>query len=239
MKMDQRSNEQELLDLGPSHYTEEEYEDCLYQLSRVGLFLGGNRATLKTLDPLPKPNSILDMGCGGGQFAMELAKAYPEAQILGVDPSKKAIDFAKKKLKDSSLKNLNFEVSSIAELSSQINNIDVILCTLVCHHLTDKEIIDFFKIAYKTAKKSIVINDLHRHRLAYLSFGLIAGIFFRNRLITHDGLLSIKRSFKRKDWIRYLQEAEIPLQKCSIRWHWAFRWVLHIDTSSRKDEETL
>ena len=68
-----RSQEPELIDLG--HYNEKEYEECLYQLDRIGRFLGGDKATFKAFDHLfAPPSSILDVGCGGGLFTMRLAQ---------------------------------------------------------------------------------------------------------------------------------------------------------------------
>jgi len=39
--------------------------------------------------------SILDLGCGDGRLCAELRRAYPSAQIVGVDVSERAIAFAK------------------------------------------------------------------------------------------------------------------------------------------------
>lgn len=226
-----RSFEAEFLDLGPSHYSQEEYDDCLHQLSRIGRFLGGDKATLQALDKLPNPETILDVGCGGGQFAIKLAIRFPHSQIIGIDISSQAIDFAKKRLMERSINNVAFEITPSLQLPFPPNSIDVVTSTLVCHHLTDRELVDFLKNAYQTAKQSVIINDLHRHWFAYFGFKLIAKLFFKNRLISHDGLLSIKRSFTKREWINYLKAAEIPLERCSITWNWAFRWVLHIDAS--------
>ena|ERR1700722_19706173 len=231
MTNSKRSDEQELLDLGPASYTQEEYEECLNQLGRIGRFLGGDRATLPLFYKLPKPRTILDVGCGGGQFAIQLAEQFPQAQVMGIDISSQAIEFAKKRLKETFVKNVKFDLSSSSQLPFLPNSFDVVTSTLVCHHLKDDQLIDFLKHSYQIAKRSVIINDLHRHWLAYSGFALIARIFFRNRLICHDGLLSIKRAFKREEWMEYLRAAEIPLERCSITWHWAFRWVLYIDKS--------
>lgn len=233
MKIKERSYEPELLDLGPSYYTKEEYEDCLHQLDRIGRYLGGNKATLKILHKLPKPHSILDVGCGGGHFTIELAKQFPEAQVVGIDISNEAITFARKKLQNANIENILFEVPSSNQLLYSPNSFDIVTSTLVCHHLNDDQLIDFLKKSYHIASKTMIINDLHRHWLAYLSFALIAKPAFCNRLIFHDGLLSIKRAFKKQEWIDYLKAAEIPIEHCSITWHWAFRWVLRIDTSHK------
>jgi 2-polyprenyl-3-methyl-5-hydroxy-6-metoxy-1,4-benzoquinol methylase len=233
MKNSKRSSELELLDLGPSYYSKEEYEDCLYQLDRVGRLLGGNKATLDAFKKFQTPNTLLDVGCGGGHFTIELAKQFPKAKVVGIDISSEAIEFANKRLQETQLKNLTFELSLSPELSYPSNSFDAVTATLVCHHLQDHQLVDFFKRSYQIASKFIVINDLHRHWFASLGFGLIAGPLFSNRLISHDGLVSIRRAFKKQDWIDYLDAAEIPLEHCSITWHWPCRWMLCIDTSSK------
>ena len=108
---------------------------------------------------------------------------------------------------------------------------DIVTSTLMCHHLNDDALIDFLKRSYLIAKKGVIINDLHRNFLARVAFGTVAPFLFRNRIVFHDGLLSIKRAFTKKDWIAYLKAAEIPAEKYSISWHWAFRWIVFIDTS--------
>jgi 2-polyprenyl-3-methyl-5-hydroxy-6-metoxy-1,4-benzoquinol methylase len=231
--MKSRCYEEELIDLGPSYYSEKEYDECLIQLGRIGRFLGGNQATLQAFRKFSPPSSILDVGCGGGDLAIELAKHFPKTDVLGIDISNEAIRYARNQIKNTTIKNVRFEVPASPELSYERNSFDVITCSLVCHHLKDDELIGFLKKSYQVAKKYVIINDLHRHWIAYLSFACIAKPFFRNRLIFHDGLLSIKRAFKKEDWIIYLKAAEIPLEHCSITWHWAFRWIVHIDTSHK------
>lgn len=226
--MKKRSFEPELLDLGPSHYTQREYEDCLRQLGRIGKMLGGDRAALSIFSTLPAPSSILDVGCGGGQFAITLAKRYPHAQLTGIDISPQAIAFAQNCLKEAQVTNAAFHVLPTPELTYPENSFDSVTATLVCHHLNDEQLIHFLKMAYKTAKNCVVLNDLHRHWIAYAGYFVISRLLFNNRLITHDGLISIKRSFKKREWISFLQAADIPLEQCSITWHWPFRWIVCI-----------
>jgi len=230
MYKSQRSYEKELLDLGPSYYTQKEYDDCLNQLSRIGKYLGGNQATLKELDRYPAPKNILEFGCGGGQFAIQLGKKLPSTEIVGADISPEAISFAKQRLDETLLNNVSFIVADTFS-SFLSNTFDIVTCTLLCHHLDDDQLIDFLKNSYHIAKKTVIINDLHRHWLAYSGFAVISRIFFPNRLIYHDGLLSIKRSLTKQDWLHYLKAAGIPIAHCKITWHWAFRWIVTIDAS--------
>lgn len=229
--MSNRLNQLEFIDMGPHYYTQKEYEDCLYQLDRIGRFLGGDQATYWAFNRLDKaPESILDVGCGGGLFTMRLARRYPSAKVVGIDTSPEAISFAKQHLQllSQPLSNIKFQIPPSPLLDYPVKSFDVVTSTLVCHHLSDDEIISFLKRAYAIAKEAVIINDLHRHLLARIGFAAIAPLLFNNRLIKHDGSLSIQRAFTRRDWLAYLQAAHIPLDRCSITWHWAFRWLVFI-----------
>lgn len=224
-----RSNQLELLDLGSDHYTLQEYEDCLDQLARVGRLLGGDKATFSAIDPSLNPHNILDVGCGGGHFTIELAKRFPKAQVVGMDISMQAIAYAQKKLQETALKNVTFTLSNSPTLSYPENSFDLVTATLVCHHLSHDQLIDFLNRAYKIANKQVIINDLHRNSLAYYGFAAIATPLFSNRLITHDGLISITRGFTKSELSYFLSEANIPLERCKISWHWPFRWIVAIE----------
>lgn len=229
MFFDERKRGKELLDLGPSYYSPEEYRDCMSKLERIGRWLGGNRATLRTLAKLNfRPSSILDVGCGGGHFTALLAKRYPEAQIVGIDTSKEAIEIAKTKYALRSLSNLRFEHRLNSALLEPEKSFDVVIATLLCHHLADPELIEFLKAACYIAKHAVILNDLHRHPAAYLSFKLIAPFCFNNRLVLHDGPLSIMRAFKKYEWIKLLSDAGILPAQWEICWNFAFRWTVAI-----------
>ena len=239
MKMSKRSYQPEWLDLGLPYYTKQEYADCMNQLDKVGRLLGGDKATLSIFRKKKlAPDSILDVGCGGGQFSLKLAQNFPNAQVLGIDINSQAIEIAKTHLRltQPHLTNMTFKVPPSPQLNYPDRSFDVIVATLVCHHLNDEELIDFLKNSYRVARKAVIINDLHRNFLATTGFGLIAPFLFRNRIVFHDGLLSIKRAFTKADWVTYLTAAGIPPEKYRITWHWAFRWIVFIDTSHHSVE---
>ena len=239
MRLSQRSHQPEWMDLGESFYTPEEYHDCLYQLDRIGRFLGGDQATLWALQQLSAiPTSILDIGCGGGLFTLRLAKQYPQAQVVGIDIDPHAIAFARQRLEEEQSKpQAQFFVSDSPHLDTRLS-FDVVMATLVCHHLSDQELISFLQQACQVAKQTIILNDLHRHCLATMGFAAIAPLFFRNRMIWHDGLLSIRRSFTRQDWKNILKAAAIDASCYTLSWHWPFRWIVMIDVKKIKKEDS-
>lgn len=212
-----RSKQLELLDTGA--FTQEEYEDCLRQLDKVGLWLGGDRATWNALEGL-SPQTIVDVGCGGGFFTKKLADRFPQAVVVGLDISEQAINFAKREHKQKNLyfKNMLFQ--------NDHPPVDVVVSTLCCHHMTNEEIVSFLQACYQVAKMKVVINDLHRSHIAALFYRLLAPPLFRNRLITHDGLVSIARSFRKQDWQHLLHLAGI--HKGQIEWKFPFRYLVTI-----------
>ncbi|CEG56174.1 methyltransferase domain-containing protein [Legionella fallonii] len=221
-----RSAEKELMDLGGDFYTQEEYEQCLKQLFKINKITGIFGHTVKLLKKFPKNSSISDVGCGGGLFLLHLSKYYPDMEMLGMDISKEAIVIAKNELeqwkKGNETINVRFALQEGNELGLSPDSSDVILLNLVCHHLEDEELITFLKKAVKSVRVGLIINDLHRNKVAYWAYKLLCPLFFRNRLIRNDGLVSIERSFTRQELAYLLRRADI--YNYQIKWCFPFRW---------------
>jgi len=225
--MKQRILTPEIIDLGKNYYNIQEYNKCLYQLGRINKYLGCNGKLIKIIKNAAGVESILDVGCGGGQIAWQLAKSFPKAKVVGIDINPDAINFANSF--NEKLSNLKYELKNIPELTEKEKSYDIVTSTLVCHHLTDDQIVDFLKRAQKVAKKKIVLNDLQRSWVSYLASKIIMPIFFPNRLVRNDSALSIKKSFRRRDWVIFLKQAKINEQDYKIVWCWPFRWIIEID----------
>lgn len=218
--LNKRSEEKEWIDLGENYYTEQEYIHCLKQLNRIGRYLGGNRAGLKAFYTLKSPpKSILDIGCGGGGFTKKLARTFPTARVLGIDSNPKAIAFAKA---SAQLPNLAFACQSSDDMPLN-TRYDIVTATLLCHHFDEIELTHFVQQAIALATEAVIINDLHRHPIPYCFFALASPIFFPNRLIAHDGLISIKKGFTKKEWENTLDQCHIDPKNRNIQWHFPFR----------------
>lgn len=219
MWQDKRSYEKEIMDVGP--YTREEYDDCLKKLALINTLLGGFRAVKMALKQI-NPTSILEVGCGGGYLAQHMHRWFKEASVLGIDIEEKAVAHA---LKQSFSKNVTFQRQEDTSLKFPANSFDTVTTMLVCHHMTDEELIHFLQESYRIASRAVVINDLQRHFLAYASFTLI-GKLFGNRLIWNDGRISIKRAFRKNDWTALLEKAGFKKEQYTLKWDFAFRWTL-------------
>lgn len=224
--MKKRSNQLEIIDLGPDYYQKEEYYECLRHMCQINNLLGGTRATINSIKNLKiKPVSILDVGCGGGGLTAQIAQTFIDAKVTGIDLSEEAIAYAREQ---HNLINLEFLKVSTPELMQEDKSYDVVTATLVCHHLSDEQIVNFLKKAVQVARHAVVINDLHRSWFAYFGFKVISYILFRNRLTQADGALSVKRAFTRKELVNSLASAGFDSSQYKIAWFPMFRWVLTI-----------
>ena len=211
------------------------YRDTLDKLEMINRLLGGNKVTIEGLKELLKNQSkkkvikIVDLGCGHGDILRDIAKFGRKNnysfKLIGIDANFAAIEYAKELSKEYS--ELNFKAIDIFSEDFKEQSYDIILCTLFLHHFKDNELILFLKTTIRKATIGIVINDLHRHKIAYYLFKLI-GFFVKNKMIQEDGLTSILRAFKKKDLEKISKQIKAHF---SIQWRWAFRylWILKKD----------
>jgi len=231
--MRKRSTEPEIIDLGPEHYSQTEYEHFLKQLDRIGRWFGGDRAILHAIER-HEPKSVLDVGCGGGGFSSRLAHGNPDMKVVGIDIAEEAIAYAQKHATST---NIAFLHRTHPELREPSKSYDVVIASLVCHHMDDKELVKFIQKAAAVACRAVIISDLQRSYLAYGIYAVIAPLLFRNRLITRDGLISIQKGFTKRDWETILERAGLSHNHYRISWKPFFRWIVEIDC--REAHETF
>lgn len=206
--------------------------DTLDKLAIINKLLGGNLVTLNGLKLLLKnqdkkqPITIIDLGCGGGGILRTISSFGKNEgynfKLIGVDANKSAIDYAIELSKDyENIRFLNLDV-----FSEEFNTLtyDVAIATLFLHHFKDKPLLQLLRHLTHSASIGVVVNDLHRHRLAYYLFKLVT-IPVHNKMVIEDGLTSVLRGFKNKE-LKILSKQ----LNCSFRlkWKWAFRyqWIL-------------
>jgi hypothetical protein len=103
---------------------------------------------------------------------------------------------------------------------------DIVLCTLTLHHFKDPEIIQLMQLFTDQSRLGVVINDLHRSKIAYRLFQAFCFVFIRNEIARKDGLISILRGFKKEN-IKKVSK-HVTARKQDITWKWAFRyqWII-------------
>ncbi len=80
---------------------------------------------------------ILDVGCGTGTLAMEVAlRVGATGRVFGIDPGEQQIARARSKAARRSL-SIEFQVGVIEHLDFPDQTFDVVLSTIMMHHLSD------------------------------------------------------------------------------------------------------
>jgi hypothetical protein len=86
----------------------------------------------------------------------------------------------------------------------------------------------------RIARYGIIVNDLHRHAMAYLGISLLTRIFSRSAIVRYDGPASVLRGFLRKELPSLFPERLHAA--LSISWHWAFRWCVAVPLRDSVDD---
>ena len=209
----------------------EELRDALDKIARINQFLGGNQLTLQGVKKLINSEeeiTIVDVGCGNGDMLRTLAdygnKNNLKFNLIGIDANAFTINYAKEITKE--YPNISYKCEDIFSESFAQMSYDIILCTLTLHHFKNNEIDYLIQLFSKQARLGIVINDLHRHSIAYRAFQVICFIFRLNKMSKQDGLVSILRGFKKQELIDFSERNN--LKDYTINWKWAFRyqWII-------------
>jgi SAM-dependent methyltransferase len=202
----------------------EDFYGCLRSLEQVNRWLQGYRPTLAWLDRLPRlvrqPVHILDVGSGGGDYLRQIARRAHRrgiaVQLTGIDLNPHAARAAA----ESTPKGLGIKwVTGNALMYRPDQQVDIVVNSLLAHHLEDEEIVLLLRWMEATAQVGWFINDLERSDLTATMFGWAARVGGWHRFVRHDGPISFRRSFRREDWIQLLARADIPREAVTVeRW---------------------
>ncbi|MFC0184695.1 Ubiquinone/menaquinone biosynthesis C-methylase UbiE [Pseudarcicella hirudinis] len=232
-----RSNEKELID--DLTLDNDALRQNLEELALINRFLGGNQVTLSGLgkalkhfqaDSVIGKLKIADLGCGGGDMLIVMAKwlrkRYLSSELTGIDANDFMIRFAQKRTAD--FPEISYLQENVFEDSFKELSFDIITMTLFCHHFSDDLLIKLFSQLRRQASKAVIINDIHRHWFAYHSIAWITRLFLKSYLVKNDAKLSVWRAFRRSDLEKIIIASGFT--KYSIQWKWAFRWevVLYV-----------
>jgi hypothetical protein len=225
-----RSNEEEIMD--DLDYKGPILHDSLDKLAKINQWLGGNIVTINGLkkalknQPKDKTITIIDLGCGGGDILREVSrfgkKTNYNFKLLGVDANPHTVQYASELSKE--YDNIKFKAIDIFSKEFEALEYDLVLTTLFLHHFEANQLVSFLKPVLERAKLGIVVNDLHRHKLAYYLFKILCTTI-KNKTIVEDGLTSVLRGFKRSEMEAISKKINANYQ---IQWKWAFRfqWIL-------------
>ena len=228
-KFKRRSYELEYLDTGD--YTPEEYDGCIGELQFINRWMGDAHSLKATLFPEIEAQglkrfSLLDVGAGSGELLRVTATWARETsrrmRAVGLELNERSAEAIIQESTDFP------EISSVRgdafRLPFSDSEFDYVMCSLFTHHFGEEQIVQLLREMSRVAKRRILVIDLHRHPIAYLLYTTLGKLVLKNRLIRHDGALSILRSFKAEELEELGQRA--GLSEVHVEHHFPSRLVL-------------
>ncbi len=207
-------------------------DQTLRELDFINKWLGGDQVTLdavgKLLHEVHNDREIVfvDLGCGSGKMLAKILTLKQmenrKVKLIGIDANPNIVAYASQHNKNPNLEFLAIDIFSDDFAKMQF---DIVIGTLFFHHFSNQQLTLFFKQLEKQAKIGIVVNDIHRHPLAYFSIKWLTGLFSKSTMVKSDAPLSVLRAFKKRDWTKILGASGLAY---SLKWKWAFRWQLII-----------
>jgi SAM-dependent methyltransferase len=202
----------------------QDFRDCLRNLEQVNRWLLGYRPTLSWLarlpGRLPHPVHILDVGSGGGDLLRQIAlwarRRNIAVHLTGIDSNpyaaRAAAEFTPKELR------IVWVTGDALEYRPS-KPVDIVVSSLMAHHLEDEQIVALLRWMESTAQAGWFINDLERSEWSCRMFRWIAGVVGWHRFVRHDGPVSFRRAFRKEDWLRLLALASVPREPVTVE-HW-------------------
>ena len=174
-----------------------------------------------------RPLRVLDVACGGGHVVVSLARRAARERIpldlIGCDVSPVALDCARNHAEGTRVKGVRF-VQADALRDPMPDGIDITICTLFLHHLTDDAAVVLLQRMKDAARHMVIVSDLRRTRLGYCFAWVGCRLLSRSRVFHVDGTRSAAAALT-TDEARALA-GRAQLAGARISQIWPQRWLL-------------
>ncbi len=212
--------------------TPADFAAILADLARVNTVTMARRPTLGFVEralrgmPADRPVTIVDIGFGDGDMLRALARRLRSrraVRLVGYDINPRSAPAAQVRTPPALA--IDYRTGD-AFASDPDEPFDLIISSLVAHHMADADIVRFLRWMEGRAGRGWFVNDLHRHAFAWHGFRLLAAVARWHPVVRHDGAVSVARAFVRADWERMIVAAGLDRATLGLRWHMPFRWCL-------------
>lgn len=202
----------------------------LHELDLLNRTLGGHSISLcgikKLVNDKTRTYHIVDLGCGSGdslKYIANWARMHQyKVRLTGLDINADAINYLNRQCRD--YPEIKGVVSDWQDYLVNDNAIDIIHCSLFCHHLSDENLAALFDLIHDRVRTGFIINDLRRNWLAYYCVFFLTRLLKGSLLSRHDGPLSVLHGFKHAELKTLIEQAQI--KQYVIKQKWAFRFLI-------------
>lgn len=128
---------------------------------------------LGSLDKLLRYDSnisnVIDVGCGRGDFTIEIAKRYPQlGKICGCDFCKEVLSIARKEA--ASPERISFQEADILDMPFEDNSFDLTLCNNVLHHIHESDLPRALSELARITNRYLIIEIRNKNSRYYYEY---------------------------------------------------------------------
>lgn len=220
----------ELLDLDEAPF--EEVRDSLQDVRRVNRYLSGYRVLLHHIGRFldrhdsSRPLHILDAATGSADQPLEVVRYARRRgipiKITAIDINRKMIRFAREEAR--SFPEIRFVQCDVLNMPFRPESFDVVINSLSLHHFSREHAVVMLESFSRLARRGVIINDLHRSRVAYVSIYILTRLLTQNRLTRYDAPVSVMNAFTPAEMQALAQEA--GWERFEVHRHFPYRIAL-------------
>ena len=146
------------------------------------------RMTLE-LSEIADGEKVLDVGCGSGTLLIEAKTRYPNSDFVGIDPDKKILRFAERKLEQAGVR-ARLVQGFAQELPFPAASFDLVISTLIFHHLSSPVKIEATREIYRILKEKgrFLLADFGKPNSTLNGLFLHLGSIFDGRANMKDNI---------------------------------------------------
>jgi 2-polyprenyl-3-methyl-5-hydroxy-6-metoxy-1,4-benzoquinol methylase len=219
-----------------------QHETALAGLRRVNQICFTSRYLAQAISRLASDRElesveVLDVGCGSGDIAVEVARQVSlqvPCRVTGWDISSVAIETAtataskrNREIQGRRFPNVLFQQRDILDTlkeSSTNHSFDVIYCSLFLHHFEHDHAVAILKSMRQRARHAIVVDDLCRSNLGWLMAYVGCRLLTRSPIVHFDGPQSVRAAYTLAELKELADQA--GLSHVKIRKHWPERFLM-------------
>ena len=220
----------ELLDLDEAPF--EEVKDSLQDVQRVNRYLSGYRVLLHHIGHFfdrhnsSQPLHILDAATGSADQPLEVVRYARQrgvpVQVTAIDINRKMLRFAQEEARG--FPEIRFVQCDVLNMPFAKDSFDVVVNSLALHHFSREHAVTMLKSFSRLARRGVIVNDLHRSRVAHASIYILTRLLTQNRLTRYDAPVSVMNAFTPEEMRTMAQEA--GWQQFVVHRHFPYRIAL-------------
>ena len=212
-------------------------KQSLRDIALANQYFGGTRAVMSEMQSVFREMkragvsslSLLDVGTGLGDIPVVISR---EARQRGLSVHAMGLELTPAFAKVAHQRVSTIIAADARNLPLADNSVDVITCSLVLHHLDDRDAIRMLRECDRVARRRVIVAELTRSWVAMGLLWLVSWVLRFHAISRHDGVVSIRRGFLISELRPLVSKATTGMISCRARLGWRVTAAWNPGTSS-------